>query len=272
MVSEMMRTIRLAAPALLLTLSSAVFGATGHMVLDAAPIDKNDAASIQAGARHFVNYCLNCHSAQYMRYNRLMDLGLTEQQIKDNLIFGPEKIGEHMKIAMNGKDAAKWFGAAPPDLSVIARSRGADWLYTYLRTFYRDDTRQTGWNNLAFPNVGMPHVLWELQGVQDLVEVEAPNSAEGEKAEGEKAGKAEGEKAAAHGEHHAEKKLVIATPGTMTAVEYDKFTADLVNYLVFMGEPARANRVQTGILTLIFLGVLLVFAYMMKKEYWKDVH
>lgn len=232
---------------------AAAFAAAGHVQLDKAPIDNNDLASLQRGARNFVNYCLNCHSAQYMRYNRLMDLGLTEQQIKDNLMFTGEKIGDHMKVALNAKDAAQWFGASPPDLSVIARSRGADWLYTYLRTYYRDDSRATGWNNLAFPNVGMPHVLWELQGQQVL---EEPTHEEG--------------KAAAHG--HAAPKLVLAAPGTLSPKEYDAFVADLVNYLVFMGEPARASRVQLGILVLLFLGVLFVFAYALKKEYWKDVH
>ena len=222
--------------------------------LDTAPIDNGDAASLQNGAKLFVNHCLNCHAASHMRYNRLTDLGLTEQQIKDNLMFTTEKVGDHMKVAMNGKEAAKWFGAQPPDLSVIARSRGADWLYTYLRTFYRDDTRTTGWNNLAFPNVGMPHALAELQGEQVLEEEKKP----------------EGE--AAHGAHEAPKKLVIATPGSMTAAQYDATVADLVNYLVFMGEPARGKRVQIGILTLLFLAVLFVFAYALKKEYWKDVH
>jgi ubiquinol-cytochrome c reductase cytochrome c1 subunit len=239
---------------LLVALSpAAALAATGHVQLDKAPIDNNDTASLQRGARHFVNYCLNCHSAQYMRYNRLTDIGLTEQQIKDNLMFVGEKIGDTMKVAMNSADAAQWFGAPPPDLSVIARSRGADWLYTYLRTYYRDDTRATGWNNLAFPNVGMPHVLWELQGQQVL---KVPAHAEGAEA--------------AHG--HAAPKLVLATAGTLSPKEYDAFVADLVNYLVFMGEPARSSRTQLGILVLLFLGAMFVFAYALKKEYWKDVH
>jgi ubiquinol-cytochrome c reductase cytochrome c1 subunit len=223
--------------------------------LDKAPIDSGDMASLQNGAKLFVNHCLNCHAASHMRYNRLTDLGLTEQQIKDNLMFTTEKIGDHMKVAMDGKDAAKWFGAQPPDLSVIARSRGADWLYTYLRTFYRDDTRATGWNNVAFPNVGMPHVLAELQG--ELV------MEEHKKAEAE---------AGAHGDSHEPPKLVLAQAGSMTLKQYDAAIADLVNYLVYMGEPARNSRVQIGMMTLLFLGVLLVFAYVLKKEYWKDVH
>ncbi|MEO8037176.1 MAG: cytochrome c1 [Betaproteobacteria bacterium] len=234
-------------------LAPAVVLAAGHFVPDPAPIDNHDVASLQRGARNFVSYCLSCHSAQYMRYNRLMDLGLTEQQIKDNFLPADAKVGDPMTVAMRPKDAKQWFGAQPPDLSVIARSRGADWLYTYLRTYYRDDSRPTGWNNLAFPSVGMPHVLWQLQGAQEL---EVP-------------------KEAAEGEHHgahAGPKLVLVQPGTLTPKQYDAFVADLVNYLVFMGEPARTHRVQIGILTLIFLGVLLVFAYLLKKEYWKDVH
>jgi len=231
---------------------AAAFSAGGHFALDTAPIDNTDVASLQRGARTFVNYCLNCHSAQYMRYNRLADLGLTEQQIKDNLMFATEKVGDTMSVAMKSKDAKVWFGAQPPDLSVIARSRGADWLYTYLRTYYRDESRPTGWNNLAFPSVGMPHVLWELQGQQEL----------------------EAQKEGGEGEHgaHAAPKLVLAQPGALTPKEYDAFVADLVNYLVYMGEPARASRVQLGILTLLFLGVLFVLTYFLKKEYWKDVH
>lgn len=248
----MMRILqRLALVALLAP--AAAFPAGGHFALDTAPIDNTDVASLQRGARNFVSYCLNCHSAQYMRYNRLTDLGLSEQQIKDNLMFATDKVGEPMTIAMKPKDAKVWFGAQPPDLSVIARSRGADWLYTYLRTYYRDESRATGWNNLAFPNVGMPHVLWELQG-QQLLE-QHKESAEG-----------------GHGGGHAEPKLVLAQAGTLSPKEYDAFVADLVNYLVYMGEPARASRVQLGIITLIFLGVLFVLAYLLKKEYWKDVH
>lgn len=250
-----MKTIRtlLCAVALLPTL---VMASTDHVVLDEAPIKAADAASIQRGAKLFVNYCLNCHSASSMRYNRLMDLGLTEQQIKDNLMFTSEKVGDHMNIAMTRKDGAAWFGAQPPDLSVIARSRGADWLYTYLRSFYRDDSRPTGWNNTVFPNVGMPHALWELQG--QLVKEEPKH--------------AEGAEAPKHGESHGAPKLVLQEPGTMTSNEYDAAVADLVNYLVFQGEPAQTRRVQIGTLTLLFLGVLLVVAFALKKEYWKDVH
>jgi ubiquinol-cytochrome c reductase cytochrome c1 subunit len=216
--------------------------------LDRAPIDPQDAVSIQRGAQVFVNYCLSCHSAEAMRYNRLEQLGLTEQQIKDNLMFATDKVGDTMTVALRRTDAKMWFGVAPPDLSVIARARGADWLYTYLRTFYRDDNRDTGWNNLTFPNVGMPNVLYELQGEQVL---KAHAGKEGET---------------------GNPTLILDIPGELSPRDYDKLTADLVNYLVFMSEPARETRIRIGYAVLIFLGVLFVPVYLLKKEYWKDVH
>jgi ubiquinol-cytochrome c reductase cytochrome c1 subunit len=240
---------------LFLLLPLGELAASEEMKLDRAPIDPRDAVSIQRGAQVFVNYCLNCHSAEAMRYQRLSDLGLTEQQIRDNLMFATTKVGDTMDVAMRRKDAKDWFGVAPPDLSVVARARGADWLYTYLRTFYRDDSRETGWNNLAFPNVGMPHVLYELQGQQAL-----------------KVEERKGEHSAESVDTPAVKALGIEKPGTLSPVEYDKLTADLVNYLVFMSEPARESRVRIGYAVLIFLGVLFVPVYLLKKEYWKDVH
>jgi ubiquinol-cytochrome c reductase cytochrome c1 subunit len=235
---------------LLLFLASASAFASSEGPLDRAPIDPRDAASLQRGARLFVNYCLSCHSAEYMRYNRLEAFGLTPEEIRENLIFTDAKIGDLMKIAMRRSEGKAWFGAPPPDLTVIARSRGQDWLYTYLRTFYRDDSTITGWNNLVFPNVGMPHVLWELQGQQT----------------------AKVEERVEHGQKVEHRELVLADKGRLTPVEYDQAVADLVNYLVFMGEPTRAKRVQVGIIALFLLGVLFVFAYWLKKEYWKDVH
>jgi len=237
--------------ALLLCVPVVAFAAT-EVKLDRAPIDDRDAVSIQRGARTFVNYCLNCHSATSMRYNRLMDLGLTEAQIKDNLMFAAEKVGEPMHVAAKASDQKLWFGKAPPDLSVTARARGADWLYTYLRGFYRDETKATGWNNIAFDSVAMPHVFWELQGVQVLKEVEEPGGG--------------------HGDKHVTKKLELAGKGTLTKGEYDRFVADLVNYMVFMGEPARSQRAQIGYAVLIALTVLLALVYALKREYWKDVH
>jgi len=233
--------------------------------LDRLPADVNpgDLVSLQRGARVYVNYCLGCHSASYMRYNRLQDLGLSEQQIRDNLILTEGKVGDLMKIAMDPKSAKEWFGTPPPDLTVIARARasgdgsGADWLYSYLRGFYRDASRPTGWNNTVFPNVGMPHVLYQLQGEQvlktDVVERRfGPREQEVERRE--------------------VRKLALEKPGQATPAEYDRMVADLVNFLVYVGEPARQARVTLGIYVLIFLAVLFVLAYALKKEFWKDVH
>ena len=158
--------------AMLALLPALAIANEGGYPLDHAPDRSRDLSSLQNGARLFVNYCLNCHSASMMRYNRLRDIGLTEDQIRDNLLFASDQVGDLMKTNLSKEDAKAWFGAAPPDLSVIARAKasgdgsGPDWLYTYLRTYYAGDTRVTGWNNLVFPNVGMPHVLWELQGVR----------------------------------------------------------------------------------------------------------
>jgi ubiquinol-cytochrome c reductase cytochrome c1 subunit len=226
--------------------------------LDAAPIDPRDLTSLQAGARTFVNYCLNCHSASLMRYSKLEELDLTEQQIKDNLLFTGEKIGDVMTVSMARKDAKDWFGAPPPDLSVIARSRSADWLYTYLRSFYRDPKTTTGWNNVVFPNVAMPHVLWQLQGQQVLKEEPA-------KAPAGKGAKEEGESAAAP-------RLELAVQGRLTPVEYDVAVRDLVNYLVWMSEPEARVRKRVGVVVLFCLGILLVLTYALYKEFWKDVH
>jgi ubiquinol-cytochrome c reductase cytochrome c1 subunit len=238
----------------------ALCGATeSQVVLQPAPIDTQDAESLQRGAQTFINYCLSCHSAQAMRYNRLQDLGLSEKQIKEYLIPTTAKVGDVMKAAISPADAIKWFGAAPPDLSVIARARGADWLYSYLRSFYRDDSRPTGWNNLVFDKVGMPHALWQLQGEQILQNktVKSPD-----------------------GSIKVEPTLVLVKPGTLTQLEsgqadqleYDKKVADLVNYLVYMGEPVQHTRKQIGYLILLFLLFIFVpLTYLLKKEYWKDV-
>jgi len=232
--------------------------------LDRLPADVNplDPVSLQRGAQVYVNYCLGCHSLAYMRYNRLQQLGLTEQQIRDNLIFTGAKVGELMKIAVDPKESREWFGTPPPDLTVIARARssgagsGADWLYSYLRGFYRDPSRPNGWNNTVFQNVAMPHVLWQLQGEQVLA-TEVQLIPRGSKGEAEK---------------HEVQKLVLEKPGSMKPAEYDRMVGDLVNFLVYVGEPSRQSRVELGIYVLLFLGVLFVLAYLLKKEYWKDVH
>lgn len=226
--------------------------ASSEIELDPAPVNLYDTISLQRGARIFVNYCLTCHNAAYMRYNRLEDLGLTEQQIKDNLMFAVAKrVGDTMTVAMDRKDAKDWFGAVPPDLTLVARARGPDWLYTYLRSFYRDRTTHTGWNNTVFPLVGMPHVLHELQGTQ-VLKTEMQTDASGHK--------------------HKVQKLVLETPGKLGPVQYDMLVADLVNYLVYMGEPEKTFRVKLGIYVLFFLAIAFVVTYMLKKEFWKDVH
>ena len=221
----------------------------GGIAWDKAPNKTNDMAALQNGAKLFVNYCLNCHSAAFMRFNRLKDIGLTEQDIKNNLLFTTEKVGETMKAAIDPKQAKEWFGGTPPDLTVIARSRagaggtGADYLYTYMRTFYRDETKATGWNNLAFPNIAMPHALWELQGVREPI----------------------------FDEHHAVTGWKQITPGTMTAQEYDNAMADLVGYLQWMAEPAQNTRVRIGVWVLIFLLGLTFVAWRLNAAFWKDV-
>ena len=222
--------------------------AGGGYRLDRAPIDSKDMLSLQSGARTFVNYCLNCHGAQYMRYNRLTDIGLTEKQILDNLVLTGAKVGDTMKVSLSVADGKAMFGAAPPDLSVIGRARSADWLYTYLRTFYRDPKSPTGWNNAAFPQVAMPHALWSLQGERALEVIPAKDG---------------------HGP--AEYKWTQITPGTLNTVQYDILVRDLVNFLDYIAEPAASSRKRIGIYVLFFLGFLLIFAYALKKEYWKDV-
>ena len=222
----------------------------GGIAWDKAPNKINDLPALQNGAKLFVNYCLSCHSAAYMRYNRLADIGLTEQQIKDNLLFTTDKVGETMKANIDPRQAKEWFGANPPDLTVIARSRaghngtGADYLYTYMRTFYNDDSKATGWNNLAFPNVGMPHVLWELQGERRAVFDEKTHDFKG---------------------------WEQIKPGTLSAEQYDQAVGDLVAYLQWMGEPAQNTRKTIGIFVLLFLFGFMYIAWRLNAAYWKDV-
>jgi ubiquinol-cytochrome c reductase cytochrome c1 subunit len=247
---------------ILLTLIAALGLVTGAiaseqtMAWDKAPGGTNDLSSLQNGAKLFVNYCLNCHSAAFTRYNRMRDIGLSEQQIKDNLLFTSDKVGDNMKAAIDPKQAKEWFGANPPDLTLIARSRagsggtGADYLYTYMRTFYRDPTRPTGWNNLLFPNVGMPHALWELQGDREP-------------------------QFDTRTEHGKEVKVFKGwkqvSAGTLSQQEYDRNVGDLVSYLQWMAEPAQNSRMRIGVWVLLFLGVFTVIAWRMNAAYWKDV-
>ena len=229
----------------------------GAIKWDKAPNKTNDLAALQNGAKLFVNYCLNCHSAAFMRYNRLQDIGLTEQQIRDNLMFTTEKVGETMVAAINPREAKDWFGGTPPDLTVVSRSRsaagqgtGADYLYTYLRTYYPDDTKGTGWNNLAFPNVGMPHVLWQLQGSRQPVYETRQDQGH---------------------EVKIFKGWAQLTPGTMTSLQYDEAVGDLVSFLQWMGEPAQNTRTRIGVGVLLFLSLLTVFTWRLNAAYWKDI-
>lgn len=230
----------------------ALAGGGAQIPLDEAPVNLSDHASLQRGAKLFVNYCLNCHSASYMRYSRLQDIGLSEEQIKDNLLFASEKPGDTMTVAMRYSDAKAWFGATPPDLSVIARSRSADWLYTYLRSFYRDESRPTGWNNTVFDKVGMPHVMTSLQGEQ-IAHFKKEVDHEGK-------------------EHDVFERFELVKPGSVSQAEYDGMVGDLVNYLAWMADPSKQKRMQTGLLVLLFLGLFFVIAYYLKKEFWKDIH
>ena len=235
-----------------------------------APVNRLDEASLQRGARNFINYCLSCHTAKYMRYNRLTDLGLTPEQIQNNLMFATDKIGETMTVAMTKADGTAWFGTAPPDLSVESRIRGRDWLYNYLLGFYRDPKAASGWNNIVFPNVGMPHVLWELSGINKLVETEYEDH---EKATaGAIAVKGLSAIEPLQGRKYAVLQIAPDIPGSMSRVQYEAFVADLVNYMDYMAEPVRNKRIHLGIVVLLFLGVLFFFAYWMKREYWKDLH
>jgi ubiquinol-cytochrome c reductase cytochrome c1 subunit len=283
MVSKtMLRTAGATVCALLLAAASQVWAAEGGPRLQTAPIDSHDLASLQNGAKVFVNYCLNCHSAGYMRYNRLRDLGLSEQQIKDNLIFTGVKVGELMQVAMDRKDAKQWFGAPPPDLTVEAPARsstggsGADWIYTYLKSFYRDDSRPTGWNNLVFENVGMPHALWQLNGQQQLVtrEFESEHEATAALLAAKSVARLDEEVSMQDGKELRRYRVNTLEPGngTLSPLEYDKLVTDLVNYMNFMAEPARIERHRIGIYVLFLLGVLFIFALLLKKAYWKDVH
>jgi len=244
---------------ILLAFSGLVMASGGGVHLDKAPVDLHDKESLKRGAETFANYCLSCHSADYMRYNRIgRDLGWSDVEVSDKLIStrGADgektKVGQLMKVAMNNDYSSVAFGTKIPGLTVIARARGADWLYTYLRTFYLDDSRPMGVNNLAFKDVGMPHVLWEQQGLQKAVF----KTVEGEDGN----------------EKHIFEKMEIVQPGSMTAEEYDAFVGDLVNFMVYMGEPVQLERKSLGIKVLVFLFIFAIVAYLLKKEYWKDVH
>lgn len=231
-----------------------VQAAGGGFPLYKANVDLDNKPSMQRGARLFINYCMGCHSANYMRFNRFgQDLGIAEEALNANFMFATEKSGDTMGISMRPADGEAFFGVAPPDLSVIARSRGADWLYTYLLTFYLDDSRPFGVNNLVFKDVGMPHALWELQGWQKPV-FETVVHSDGT-------------------ESQVIKELELTTPGLESPEEYEQTVTDLVNFLVYMGEPAQLHRKRVGFWVMFYLIVILLpLTYFLKKEYWRDVH
>lgn len=232
---------------LMLGIISPAWGAGGGVALDHMKPDVSNTGSLQRGASHFVNYCMGCHSAKYVRYNRLArDLQISEEQLIDNLMFTGGKPHDTMQIAMPAADAERWFGAPAPDLSLIARSRGADYLYTFLRSFYIDESRPTGFNNLVLESVAMPNVVWQLQGTQRAAFVE--------------------------GEHGTEfRGFEPVSEGSLSTEEYDRFVFDLVNFLVYVGEPAQLQRRQLGIWVLIFLLVFGLLSYALKREIWSDI-
>ena len=239
-----------------LSLAGGVRAAGGEVLLMEAKVELGDRASLQRGAKLFLNYCAGCHSARFMRYTRMgRDLGLTEGQLRDNLMLATDRPGDPITATLGEADAGEWFGVVPPDLSLSARSRGEDWLYTYLMTFYQDEARPFGANNLVFPDVAMPHALVDLQGVQVRKE-----SAGG-------AGNGHGAASASAGDL-----LELAEPGAMNVAEYRRAVRDLVNFLVYLGEPAKLERYTIGGWVLLFLLVLFVLSRLLYKEYWKDVH
>ena len=244
--------------AILALLPGLALAAEGHAPLEKAP-ERPSLSSLQNGAKLFVNYCLNCHQASSMRYNRLRDLGLSEQQIRDNLLFTSTKVGDLMTTALRPGDAKEWFGAVPPDLSVIARAKaspagtGGDYLYTYLRTFYKDDTRPTGWNNLVMPNVAMPHVMWELQGVRTIKMREEKDAHDPTKTA------------------HVFDGWNVVTPGSMSNQEFDAATADLVAFMEWMAEPAQGTRKRLGVWVVLFMSIFAGLAWLLSKSYWKEV-
>ena len=243
-----------------LGLLGGAFAAGGGSALDRFPADRvTSLPALQSGARLFVNYCLNCHSANYMRYNRMRDIGLSDEQIADNLMFAAKKVGDTMHVALDPVQAKDFFGTAPPDLTVIARSRagnggsGADYLYTYMRTFYRDDSTPTGWNNLVFPSVAMPNVLWELQGQQRAVFASEKDAHDPSKT------------------HAVFKGFESLSPGTMNTAEFNEAVADLVAFMQWMGEPNQGQRVRIGVFVLLFLAMFTLIAWRLNAAFWKDI-
>ncbi|MCD9005303.1 cytochrome c1 [Luteimonas sp. XNQY3] len=240
---------RIAIAALGLLLSFGAFAAAGGAV-EQAGTDIGDRASLQRGAQLYMNYCAGCHSLKFMRYSRMAeDLGLTEDEVMDNLNLTGAAFGEHVISAMPAGQASQWFGQVPPDLSLITRVRGSDWVYTYLKSFYLDETRPLGWNNTLFPNASMPNPLWEMQGLQRPVHEGVDDI---------------GEPVVA--------RLELGSPGSQDARQFDQTVRDITTFLEYVGEPAALKRQQLGVWVLLFLTLLTFLAWLLKQEYWRDVH
>ena len=232
-----------------LLFSAAALAASGGPLLQAGN-DLSDQASLQRGAQLYMNYCSGCHSLKFLRYQRMAeDLGLTEEEVMSNLNFTGAKFGEHIQVTMRDADGTEWFGKMPPDLSLISRVRGSNWIYTYLKSFYLDESRPLGWNNQLFPNVSMPNPLWELQGLQHA-EFGEPDEA---------------------GTRHPER-LVVTSAGRQSAADFDRSVRDITNFLEYAGEPAALKRQAIGVWVILFLVALTFLAYLLKQEYWSDVH
>jgi ubiquinol-cytochrome c reductase cytochrome c1 subunit len=264
---------KLAAAGLALTVSGVAM-ASGHPLPYPYKADVSNLPSVQRGAKIFMGYCSGCHSMKYLRYSRMgQDLQIPDDLLKANLMFTSEKVGDQIISSLPKAEAAKWFGQAPPDLTLETRARGEDWVYSYLKSFYVDPSRPMGVNNLVLPGVSMPHVLWAKQGWQEKLEenhAEAGAAERGDKAEGHgQPAKAEGEHAEGHG-HASPFKLV--QKGELEPKDYDKFVGDIVNFMAYAAEPGRTHRQAVGFKAIVYLLILLVFAYLLKKEYWRDVH
>jgi ubiquinol-cytochrome c reductase cytochrome c1 subunit len=267
--------------ALALSLTCAIsFASEGGYALDHAPDRMNDLASLQNGAKLFINNCLNCHSAHSMRYNRLADIGLSDDQIKKNLLFTTDKIGDLMTVVMTPADGKKWFGNAPPDLSVMARAKGTDYIYTYLRSFYRDTSKATGWNNMVFPNVAMPNALWQMQGPRSLAhttveEAENPDGTEHWQKTvakyDEQGFSAITSETLKDYEGDGMDKAVFTPASTTQQAAFDNNVADLSNFLQWMSEPTQMLRKEIGVWVMLFLLIFLLVAWRLNAAYWKDV-
>jgi len=234
---------------LLAAMPAMAFSAAGSMPLDSAPVDHSDKQSLQRGGKLFVDYCMSCHSAKFMRYSRMgKDLEIAPDTLASDYMITTDKPGDTMQVALTDVQAAKWFGTKIPDLSVISRSRGADWLYTYLRNFYADDSRPFGVNNRLFKDVAMPHVLEDLQGLKQAVYTTDE-----------------------YGQKHIER-LEPMTSGSVSNAQFDQKVGDLVNFLDYVGDPVKVERQRLGFKVLLFLVVFFGLAYALKREYWRDVH